>query len=371
MVQSMMERENGTPSASEATGTAGAGLANAEGLAAAPVNAAAAHAPTNSRLRTLFSQEFPADIFQNVGRALDTDFSGEDGVFIFDAEDAFEADVHVRLDDGFPQAGAVTVANGAESFGGGIQLAGFESEIEDTEFVDVFGENNGVFHVRVENGALTAEEVDDFDGIAALPKEMTEIIVGADFFADGFAEFQQRARVVDGEVGMHFERKTLDAVFAGEFRGVFPIRDDFFFPLPVLHLGVLGGPAVGDPVRLRVLRSAAGAAGEADDNFYVQHFREKNSFAKSIDVFLGVFGVGMNGIAMTTEGSDADAAVFKFFQPGFGLGAVSDEIIERAMVIVGIAAGADFHGFEAKGSDFVEHGVEGKMVVDGVEDADG
>lgn len=77
-----MERENGTPSAS---GAAGEGLANAEGLAATPVKAAAAHAPTNSRLRTLFSQEFPADIFQNVSRALDSDFTGENGVFIFDA----------------------------------------------------------------------------------------------------------------------------------------------------------------------------------------------------------------------------------------------------------------------------------------------
>jgi hypothetical protein len=92
----MMERENGTLSAS---GAAGAGLANAERRAAAPVKAAAAHALTNSRLRTLFSQEFPTDIFQNVGRALDSHFSCEDEVFIFNAEDSFEADVHVGLDD--------------------------------------------------------------------------------------------------------------------------------------------------------------------------------------------------------------------------------------------------------------------------------
>ena len=100
--------------------TAGAASvrATADGPAAAPVEPRPAHAPTNSRRRSSFSQEFPADIFQDVSRAFDTHFSGKDRVFIFDAEDAFEADVHVGLDDGLPEAGAVAVADGAEGFGG-------------------------------------------------------------------------------------------------------------------------------------------------------------------------------------------------------------------------------------------------------------
>jgi hypothetical protein len=41
------------------------------------------------------------------------------------------------------------------------------------------------------------------------------------------------------------------------------------------------------------------------------------------------------------------------------------------VAIVGVAACADFHGFQAKSADFVEHGVERKMFVDRIEDADG
>src|SRR5712664_3087148 len=108
MVQSITEREKGTPSDSEA---ADAVRAIVDGPAAAPAKAAAAHAPTNSRLRTLFSQKFPADIFY--------------------AENAFESDVHVSLDDRFPEAGAVAVAHGAEGFGGGVEIGLFEGEIQD------------------------------------------------------------------------------------------------------------------------------------------------------------------------------------------------------------------------------------------------
>src|SRR5206468_10764678 len=57
--------------------------------------------------------------------------------------------------------------------------------------------------------------------------------------------------------------------------------------------------------------------------------------------------------------------------PGFGLGAVGDEVVERTMNVVGIAAGANLHGFKAKGGDLVEHGVESEMLVNGIEDADG
>ncbi len=66
----------------------------------------------------------------------------------------------------------------------------------------------------------------------------------------------------------------------------------------------------------------------------------------------------MNGVAMTTESGDANPPAFKLFQPGFRLGAVGDELVQRAMGIIGIAAGADLHGFQIQGGDFVQHGVE-------------
>ena len=155
------------------------------------------------------------------------------------------------------------------------------------------------------------------------------------------------------------------------FAALLPVRNDFFFPLPVLHLGVFGRPAVGDPVWLGVLGSAAGTTGKTDDDFHAEDFGEEDGLSKGVDVFLGVLGIGVNRVAVTTEGGNLNSAVFKFFQPGFGFGLVGDEFVERAMGIVGIAARADLHGFEAEGGDLVQHGVEGQMVVDGIENANG
>src|SRR6266850_1050542 len=368
MVQSITEREKGTPSDSDATGAV---RAIADGPAAAPTKAAAAHAPTNSRLRMLFTQKLPTDVLQNVGRALDAHFSGQNRVFIFDAENAFETDVHIGLDDGLPEAGAVTIPDGAEGFGGGIEIIFLKSKIQDAILVDVFGIEGGVLHMCVKESALPAEKVNDFDRIAALPEEVAEIAVRADFFADGFAELHQRSGVVDDEVRMHFERQAFDAVITRVFGCFLPVGDDLFFPLPVLHLSVFRRPAVGDPVGLRVLGRSAGAAGKTDDDFYVEHFGKEDGLAKSVYVFLSVFGIGMNGVAVATEGGNVNPLVFKSFLPSLGFATVGDEFVERTMMIVRIPAGADLHGLEAEGADFLEHGVEGKVVIDRIEYPDG
>src|SRR5207245_6283648 len=109
-------------------------------------------------------------------------------------------------------------------------------------------------------------------------------------------------------------------------------------PLPVLHLCVFGRPAVGGPIRLGILRCAAGTAGKANDDFNIEHFGEEDRFAKNVDVLLREFGIGMQRVAMTTESGDANAAVFEFLLPRFrfGFGAIGDEVVERAMMIVGI-----------------------------------
>src|SRR5580693_1168566 len=278
----MTESEKGTPSAS---GTDEPGNASEDG-AAAPARATPAQTLTNSRRRMSGPQQFVANVLQDVDGALDADFPGEDRVLILDAEDAFVADIHVGFDDGLPQAGAVPVADGAKRFRSEVELIGFERKVQDTILVDVFREEDRVFHVGMVDGALLAEKVDDFNGVAALPEEMAEVTVGANFLANGFAKFHQRAGIVDSKIGMHFESQALDAVFAGVFRLCLPVRNDFFFPLPVLHLGVLGGPAIGDPIRLGVLRGAAGAAGETNDDLHAEHFREKDGFSKGVDIFL-------------------------------------------------------------------------------------
>src|SRR5205807_535630 len=150
-----------------------------------------------------------------------------------------------------------------------------------------------------------------------------------------------------------------------------PVWNDFLFPLPVLHLGVFRRPAIGDPVRLSVLGSPARTAGKADDDLHFEHFGQEDGFAEGIDVFLGMLGVGMNGVAMTTESGDAYSPVFKLFQPSSGLTAIADELVQGAMGIVRIASRADLHGLQTQWADLVQHGVEGEMFIDGIEHADG
>src|SRR3989441_9079882 len=135
-----------------------------------------------------FTQKLFAHVFQNVSGALDPDFSRENGILIFNTENAFEADVHVSLDDRLPKTGAVAIADGAESLRGQVKFVGFKRKVQHSILIDVLWKENGVLHVRVEKSALFTEKVDDFDRIAALPEEMAQIAVRANFFADGLAE---------------------------------------------------------------------------------------------------------------------------------------------------------------------------------------
>src|SRR5260370_36378161 len=94
------------------------------------------------------------------------------------------------------------------------------------------------------------------------------------------------------------------------------------------------------------MRSAPRTAGKTDDNFYSEDFGKEHGLAGRIDVFLRVLGIGMNGVAMTTESRNANPAVFKLFQPGSRFSVVIDEVVEGPVVVVWIAAGADLHCFQ-------------------------
>src|SRR5712692_387952 len=331
----------------------------------------APHPRVNSRRRMLCPQQFVAYVFEDVGSALDPDFARENGVLILDAEYAFVADVHVGLDDGLPNAGAVTVADGAKSFRSLVEVAGFKSEIEDAILVYVLRKENRVFHVGMEEGALLAEKMDDLDGIAALPEEVAEIAVRANLLADSFAKFHQRARVVNHKIRSHFKGEPGDAVSTRERRRFLPIRNHLFFPLPVLHPSILGGPAIRDPVGLGIQRRSARAAGKANNNFHAEHLREEDGLAEGGNVFLGVSGIRVKRVAMTTERGDANTAIFKFFLPSCGFAAVAQELVEWTMMFIGIATRANLHGFKSQRANFIEHGIEREMLVNRVENADG
>ena len=118
------------------------------------------------------------------------------------------------------------------------------------------------------------------------------------------------------------------------------------------------------------MRGAAGTTGEAYDDFDIEHFGEEDGFTESVNIFFCDAGVGMDGVSVATQSGNVNAAVFKLFLPSLGLGTVSDEVVKGTMMIIGIAARADFHGLEAEGRNFVEHGVERELLVDRIEDAD-
>src|SRR5215467_15615337 len=121
----------------------------------------------------------------------------------------------------------MAVTDGTESLRGEVEFVFFESKIENAVFVNVFRQEGRVFHVCVVDGTLLAEKMNDLDGIAALPVKMAEVVVGANLFANGFTEFQERAWIIDDEVGMHLESEAPHAVVVRVLRSIFPVRNHF------------------------------------------------------------------------------------------------------------------------------------------------
>src|SRR3569833_631995 len=95
---------------------------------------------------------------------------------------------------------------------------------------------------------MLSQHPNHFDGVTPLPEEMAEVAIGADLFSHGLAETKQRARVVDDESRMHFEGELMDVMFACKLGCFLPVRNDFFFPLPIEDLRVFGRPSISGPV---------------------------------------------------------------------------------------------------------------------------
>src|SRR5207253_5030591 len=158
---------------------------------------------------------------------------------IFYAENSLVADFHVGANNFLPGIRAVPVADRAKRFGGLRKILGLECEIQHAVASHVVLEHDRIFHVGMKNGVLLSQHADDRNWIATLPEKMAEVAIGADLLANRFAQSQQRHGIVDDEPWMHFERQLVDSVFTRKFGGVFPVWNDFFFPLPVEDLRVL------------------------------------------------------------------------------------------------------------------------------------
>lgn len=119
------------------------------------------------------------------------------------------------------------------------------------------------------------------------------------------------------------------------------------------------------------LSASRRAAGKSDNHFHTKTLGQQNGFAKALGVAGGMFCVRVNGIAVATERGYLNSAILKFFLPGLGLGGVSKEFVDRTMMGSGIAAGSNLHRFESECAYLIQHFVQRKLFVDGVEDADG
>jgi len=148
----------------------------------------------------LFADQFLADVFQDVGGTLDAT-SPTNRIFVFDAQDPFVPDVHVCLQHGLPEGRAVPVADRSESAEAFTRSSLSKAKFSTPYFARFSGNRTGILHVRVENCALF------FRGSESLPPDRSParkgglIVVRADLFADRFAQFQKRARIVDDEIG--------------------------------------------------------------------------------------------------------------------------------------------------------------------------
>ena len=71
------------------------------------------------------TQNFLANVFENIGGALDSNFARQNRIFIFDGENTFVPDVHIRLNHGLPKRRTVAVADGTEGVGCGFEFALF------------------------------------------------------------------------------------------------------------------------------------------------------------------------------------------------------------------------------------------------------
>src|SRR5208337_3834798 len=299
------------------------------------------------------AEELVAHVFENIGSAFHAYFPAQDGIFVFDAENA-------------------VVADGAEGIGSKRKIAGFKDKVENAVFRDVFRVKNSVLHVRVVDGTLFAEEMDHFHRIATLPEKMAQVAVGADLFAHGFAEPQQGAWIVNDKVWMHLKRDAVNTVFTRKFRRFFPVGNDLFVPLPLQHGVVFRRPTVRDPVWLSIRGRTTRTPGEADDHLDANALGQKYGLLKGFPVRCGVFGIRVHGIPMAAQRGDGNSAVLKFLQPRFRFCWIGNQFIQRALPGVWIASRADLHGLEAEGADFVEHGIDGEIFVNvRVEHTDG
>ena len=160
-------------------------------------------------------------------------------------------------------------------------------------------------------------------------------------------------------------------MIAGKFCRLLPIRNNFFFPLPILGGSKLRRPAVGHPVRIRVVGIATRAAGESDDYFHVEFFREQNRATKGFCIALSDLAIRMHGVSVAAQSRHLNLVVFELLFPRSQFGRIIEQLLYRTMVRAGITPGANFRGLDAQAGILVHQLIEREIGECGVEYADG
>src|ERR1700722_422684 len=209
----------------------------------------------------------------------------------------------------------------------------------------------------VENCVL--EYADGGDGIDALPEEMARIEIATDVGSCDGAQLQQGLRVVDYKSRMHFNG-DLYPVFGGELRVCDPIRRNHFTPLPVENLEVIGRPGAGDPVGSGGVERIAGAPREVHNHGNAKLLGEQDGLAAHVAVPLRPSFIGMQCVAVRTQGTDAGTVVRQNLLK-FGKRGSIFEHRELAVRIAGIVAGAKLDRVDTERLEFLENRSQWKL----------
>ncbi len=231
--------------------------------------------------------------------------------------------------------------------------------------MEIGGVKLRVFGMDMEDGAF--EHSHGGDGIDALPEEMARIEIATHIGSGNGAQPEHRLRVVDDEPGMHFDG-DLHAMVGGELCVFDPVGRDHFAPLPVEHLQVIGRPGAGHPVGSSGMGRIAGASGEIDHHGDAELFGKQDGLAAYLAVVLRMSLIGMQRVAMTTQGADADSVVGEnLLELGEGRGIFEHR--EFAVRIAGIVSGGEFDGVDLERREFLENRGQRKLGQQGSKDS--
>src|SRR6185437_13552359 len=129
-------------------------------------------------------------------------------------------------------------------------------------------------------------------------------------------------------------------------------------------------PAIGNPVGIFVGRVRARATGKTNDDLYAELLRKQHRVTKSPRVARGVLLVGMDRISMAAQRGDLNILVVELLPPGFQLGVVREKLLDRAVLVAGISAGANLDGLGSEARIFIDKLIGREIRERGIEDAD-